>query len=269
MVMIRRQFLPMLAGLSLLAPAVAEVPELVTDRPDQTESSKVVSPGRVQIETGLAFSRNEGGGVREDTTEFGVTLARVGLVERWELRVGWSGFVEEDVRLPGPDVDLDGIGDTSLGAKFHIGEERGRLPEIALLVDSTLPTGANDVSSDRFDPSFRVAASHTLSDRLGVGYNVGIVWSTEEDGGGGRDTLSSFLYTAALGGALSDRAGAFVELFGEVAASASGGPSHSVDGGVTYLLYENLQLDVSGGVGLSDAADDWFVGVGASLRLPD
>ena len=37
---------------------------------------------------------------------------------------------------------------------------------------------------------------------------------------------------------------------------------------LTWLQRNNLQFDVSGGIGISDAADDWYLGAGASLRLP-
>ena len=36
----------------------------------------------------------------------------------------------------------------------------------------------------------------------------------------------------------------------------------------TWLLKPTAQLDVSGGVGISDTAPDWFVGAGVSLRYP-
>lgn len=58
-------------------------------------------------------------------------------------------------------------------------------------------------------------------------------------------------------------------MFVKELASASGGPSNSFDGGFTYLLRDDLQVDASAGVGLSDDADDWFVGLGLSLRFPD
>ncbi|MBI2435836.1 MAG: transporter, partial [Candidatus Hydrogenedentes bacterium] len=48
----------------------------------------------------------------------------------------------------------------------------------------------------------------------------------------------------------------------------SGGPAHSLDGGFTFLLRENIQWDLFVGVGLSDDADDWFVGTGLCFRFP-
>ena len=266
--LISRCALPVYLGLVLaICPAAAEEPELVTDRPDQTESSSVVAPGRVQVEAGWTFSNDEDG-VDTETAEFPGTLVRIGLVDRLELRLGWTGYVREEIRIGASETDDDGAGDTEIGAKVYLREERGAAPEIALLVGASLPTGADDFSSERVDPSFRFSLSHTLTERLGLGYNLGASWESAEDDGGERDTLSSVNYTVALGIGLSERFGAFVELYGDVPASAPDGPANAFDGGFTWLLRNNLQLDVAGGLGLSDDADDWFAGAGVSVRLP-
>ena len=238
-------------------------PALVTDRPDQTESAVVVPQGRVQLETGWTFTREDESGLLTETHELAGTLVRIGLTERVELRVGWAGYIAADVDLGGAMTDANGSGDTALGAKVHLREERGRAPELALLAAVTLPTGGDEFSSEEFDPSFRISASHELSERLAFGYNAGAAWTSESG-----TTLSNYQYTAVLGIGITDRLGAFAELYGDIPASASGGPANSFDGGFTYLLRDNIQADFAGGVGLSSAADDWFVGLGISLRFP-
>ena len=41
---------------------------------------------------------------------------------------------------------------------------------------------------------------------------------------------------------------------------------HYLDGGVTYLINMNLQLDARIGLGLNDDAAEFFVGAGVSYR---
>ena len=53
-----------LATCALAPPAAGASPELVTDRPDQTESSNLVPKGYLQLETGWSFARDDTGGVR-------------------------------------------------------------------------------------------------------------------------------------------------------------------------------------------------------------
>lgn len=239
--------------------------DLVTDRPDQTESAVTVAPGYVQFELGATFSHDGEGDL--DTFEAPGTLVRIGLVERLELRIGWAGHISQDIGSEGL-FDDSGVGDAELGVKVRLRDERGSAPEMALLVSGSVPVGEAGFTSDRVDPSFRLSLAHTLSDRVGLGYNLGMAWASEPGPGGDVSTLSSYIYTVALGIGLSDNLGAFVELFGEIPGSAPGDPAHSFDGGFTFLLRPHVQLDVAAGFGLTDEADDWFAGVGLSVRWP-
>jgi len=251
--------------LCLLAAGASAAQELVTDRPDQTESAVTVDPGFVQLEIGASLTHD--GEADVDIFAAPGTLLRIGIAERLELRTGFTGYVSQDQETEGL-FDDSGIGDAELGVKVRLRDEKGRAPEMAVLVAGSLPVGDDAFTSGRVDPSLRLALAHTLAERLGLGYNVGVEWASEPAVDGGTTTLSSYLYTVALGIGLSDRAGAFVELYGEVPGSAPGDPAHTFDGGFTFLLRRNVQLDVAGGVGLTDAADDWFVGVGLSARWP-
>ena len=115
------------------------------------------------------------------------------------------------------------------------------------------------------DPDFRFSFSNTLNDKMAIGYNAGLAWETTMDAGGERDQLSNYEYTLVLGTAHSERLGSFIEFFGEAPASANGSPANSINGGGTYRIRNHVQLDLYAGLGLSDAADDWFVGSGVSI----
>jgi len=41
------------------------------------------------------------------------------------------------------------------------------------------------------------------------------------------------------------------------------------DAGLTYLVKPNLQLDFSGGIGISDISPDFFINLGFSWRIPE
>lgn len=237
-----------------------ETPELVTDRPDQTESAETVSPGRVQVETGLLRSEDDAGGVETETDELLGTLVRVGLVGDWELRLGWGGFVD----APG----TDGAADAELGVKWRLARSASGRTTTALLASTSVPVGDDELTSDRFDPEVRLSVAHELSARLGFGWNVGVARESAPNASGSLRSESFLLATAALGFAASERVGLFVELFGEGGGSRGGSPAISLDGGATFLLRDNVQLDLAAGVGLSHAAADRFVGVGVSFRLP-
>lgn len=247
------------ATLILLAPVMlAEAPELVTDRPDQTESTEIVPKGFIQTELGL------GDADRADGTAAG--LARLGLSDRVELRVGL-----DEVFLSGPEDAVD----ISVGAKFRLAGEQGSRPAIAVIgaLNQKLGNSLSPVS-DGLRPSFRFAFSHTLSDRLSLGYNAGVSWDETVRFIGmpavpDKELESRFLWTAALGIGATDRVGFFVEAFGDSGLSDDGPTETALDGGVTFLVRPNVQLDLFVGAGISSAAPDWLAGAGVSFRLPD
>ncbi len=234
--------------------ASAQSPELVTDRPDQTESATVVPRGLLQVETGYLFTRE--GDV--DSHAAPGTLFRIGLGGRTELRLGHAGVMGTEGRR--------GAGDSELGAKVNlIPQADGWRPELALLGDLSLPTGGRGFSSGGTDPSFLVAFAHELGPRLSLGYNAGAAWESSPD----REERDAFLvYSLALGTGLTDRLGAFIEVFGDRQVTDEVATAASADAGLTFLVTDILQLDVSVGRALRGPADDVFVGAGLSLRLP-
>ena len=96
-------------------------------------------------------------------------------------------------------------------------------------------------------------------------YNLGAALATSEKENGSRTTLSSGLYSVSMGYSVTEKLGVFVEVFGEVGLSAEDSPI-SVDGGLTWLLNDDSQLDLFTGAGLNNEADEFFVGLGYSLR---
>ena len=229
---------------------------LVTDRPDATESSSVIASGFAQFEVGVTAVEGTDG---ESAVEYGGSLLRVGLVEDWELRLGWGGYLESDT--------VSGANDAMLGFKYYITPEGDSWlePEAAILVHTSLPVGDRDITSDECDPDFLLSFSHTLSEQFSLGYNLGGMLETSEKADGGETTLSSGLYSVALGYGATEQLGLFLEVFGAVGLSAEASPA-SLDGGITWLFNDDSQLDVFAGVGLNDDADDWFVGLGYSIR---
>lgn len=266
-------FVLVLWGILCSSAFCTEIPEITTDRPDQTESSSVLPPGYVQIETGWTHTEEDEDGEDYESDALPETLLRYGFNERLELRFGHSGQVWEEVDYSNgsPSGDQEGWQDCEVGLKYQLWYEQQEcfIPEAALLTHLSLPTGADEFSSHRVDPSFRFLFSHTISDTLSFSYNLGAAWETQESDEGSRDTLSVFQYTVSLGKGITDRLGMFVELFGDIPMSAEGTPENWIDGGITYLIADNFQIDFSMGYGLSESADDLFFGAGVSYRWPD
>ena len=234
--------------------ARAQSPELVTDRPDQTESATVVPRGLIQVETGYLFAR-EG---EKDSYEVPGTLFRIGLDGQTELRIHHAGVVGGEGR--------HGAGDSDLGAKVNLIERpTGWTPELAILGGLSFPTGDDEFSSGGVDPSFLVSFAHELLPRLSLGYNVGAAWKSSGDH---PDRDAFIVYSLALGVELTGRLSTFLEFFGNRQTSRTPATSVSVDSGLTVLLTDTVQFDVYGGSGLRGHTEDLFVGTGLSFRFP-
>ena len=254
--------LAILVCLVVLSSALyAQESELVTDRPDQTESASTVPTGRVQIEAGVSV------GITDVTTiadadpllEIGApeVLVRVGVHEIAEIRVAGALLVQN--YRPAPEDIGAGLGDIAVGGKIRLLEGYSALPQIALLAHLTLPVGSEDIAPDNPAPDVRLAFAHDLGGVLSLGYNIGGEWNGNGD--------FESLYTLALGLEVSSLLGFFVELYGN--APWEDISSQSFDSGITWLLQKNVQLDLASGFGLSDAAQDLFIGLGLSVRIPE
>ena len=253
--MVKHRYLAV--SLAVLSSLVSAEP-LVTDRPDATESSSVVGPGVVQLETGFTYA-DRGSIVSLDSLG---TLVRIGVAEMWEARVVWDGYIYADSDSVGSS---GGSGDAEVGFKYYIQPEQGVRPETALILHTSVPVGHSAFTSDAFDPSFLLSFSHTLSESSSLGYNIGASSETSINVAGKKSTLASLDYSLAYGFDVLRNVGGYLEVFGSKGMSATESPT-SIDGGFTYLLNDDTQLDFFGGAGLNNDAPDWFAGFGISRR---
>lgn len=239
------------------------VEPLVTDRPDQTESSVTVPHKSLQIETGIVFENFSTNNSTLQNWGLGSTLFRYGLLSNLELRLSSSyQLTQFEISEAGSDTVQQGLGPISTGIKVFIVEENGIWPEVSLLADITLNRFANlDYRPTYNYSTFKIAASHTLSDQLGLGYNLGYAYN-------GEDPKGFFVYSLVLGISLTNKLGAYIEGYGNFDPGAQ--PQHRLDGGLTYLVKHNLQLDLSGGFGPEqDEINMWFASLGFSWRIPE
>jgi hypothetical protein len=233
----------------------ARAEPLVTDRPDFTESTETVAPGRLQLEAGYTFTRRDED-IEHSVPEF---LLRVGLQERLELRLTLNALAVDVV-----DADAQGFQDLTLGTKIKLVEGAADFdlirPHIGLIVQTTLPTGLGE---DEMQPEVILAFAWDLSDRFSLGSNLNYAYPSEN---GAR--FHQFSGSLVLGYQLTEKWGTYIEYFGFVPASLDGPNESFFDGGFTYLVNDDLQLDARAGVGaFNGRSPDYFVGVGVSWRF--
>ncbi len=259
-----------ICGLVLVGSASwAEEPPLITDRPDQSIAPSLLPRGLFQIEGGGTLGQRDHENEQLDLKRFPSALLRFGLTDSFELRLGVPGFGIEVTDTTTGQTREDGLIDATLGFKLKIVEQKGAVPNATFVGTLVIPSGDDEFTSDRVDPSFVFAFSNTLSEMVTLTYNVGVLWTTTDDASNMLDTRSFFNWTLTAGFAFSDaKLGAFAELFGLTGISGEGAPLTSAGGGVTYLVTPRIQVDGRVTVGLSSVALDWTAGVGVSYRFP-
>jgi hypothetical protein len=224
---------------------------ITTDRPDQTESAVTVGKGTLQLEGGMLLFRDREAAYRAITAPS--VLVRYGISEILELRFfsEYSAFNAGNNRFR----PQDSWSDPQLGAKLDLAPLVKTKFNMAILTHFVLPTNTSG-SGASWGLVSKLALAHELSPTLSLGYNLGYNYM---------DDMAFPNWSAAFAFGLTDELGLFIEPYGgwydwkEI--------ETSLDFGFTYLLNEDVQADLSYGVGLNH--ETHFFSMGISWRFRD
>jgi hypothetical protein len=247
--------------------------QIETDRPDFTESPNVVPKGALQIETGFILENDQ-----ESTAGLGgpntlnrqhitinTTLFRLGLTENVELRLN-TGFISNELDFKSGLVGQDtittkkGFQTSFIGFKTNL--YKNDKISIGFLGHLYIPELASGdfmkANGQKIAPEFLIPLTYDITDKFGIAVQYGLSW----DGFTPNPTTS---YTLALGYSITDKLSAYVEPYGFL--TNNGDELHLINGGFTYLINDDFQVDLTGGFGLNEAAPDNFINCGASFLL--
>lgn len=222
-----------------------------TDRPDQTESPAIVPKKYIQIEAGFNYEQLDRA---DDDILYPTVLWKYGISKNLEFRL-----ITEMESIKESNGITRGIAPVTVGFKANLAEEHGVLPMVSFIGHLSIPDAATKkMQATYYAPAFRFTMQHTLSEKFTLGYNLGAEWD-------GETPEPDFLYTLTTGYSITQKLGSYIELYGF--APQKGKADHRCDGGLTYLLSDNFMADLSGGIGLTKNAPDYFVSAGFSFRF--
>ena len=224
--------------------------QIITDRPDQTESSSTIPKGSLQIEMGFVASSFEN--INSFTGPS--TLLRYGITNWIELRL-FNQYEAHKRELFDETNKVSGFSDLELGAKVQLLRKESINTEIAFISHAVIPIAKDELSNGKMGVVNKLSISHSLSEKFGLGYNIGYDYVGQ---------MHSFTYSAALGFSFTDNFGGYIEPYGVY--SEQGFYEGNIDAGLTYLLNDNFQLDVSYGLGLNN--DLQYFSTGFSWNIP-
>ncbi len=226
---------------------------LTPDRPGFTNGSDTVAPGRVQIEVGAArtkYGSANGGGQATDAPQ---ALIRTGLNARTELRLTLPDYIW-------PSSGESGFGDGTIGLRTKFYQSKDGNTKLAFTPSLSVPVRSAVTTSGHVDPTLSLNGQTTSGARWSLSSNLILSYPTQ---GGGR--VTDYTATGQVTYALSGQTSVYGDYYYD--APVGGPPSPIADGGFTYRVGKNVQLDIGTGRGLGGNAPVQFYGGGVSVRF--
>jgi len=225
---------------------------IITDRPDQTESSSTLFKGSLQIESGLLFGSAKDDFFSEEVLLAPTVLWRYGVTKGIEIRL-LTEFASIKDKITSETIS--GINDLQIGTKIQLLKKEGINTEIAFISHAIIPTAKYELSLNKLGTINKLSISHELKNNIGLGYNIGYDYFGFGSG--------SFTYSLVIGIGISDRIGFYFEPYGEIVEFEN--HISNFDIGLTYLIKDNGQLDISFGTGINQKMT--YLSIGYSLNI--
>ncbi len=234
-----------------------------TDRHEFTPSVLVVPKGMIQFESGYSFFKDS----RETAHTFPELLVRYGLTENIELRIRYNEVWEFG------EEHKDGSEDLRIGTKVRLNDQRGLIPEAALNLLITAPTGSDDWTIGKTEFGVDYIFGWEISDRAEIYGSTGFA----TDGIGDFDFLPEaadgdfvvFSESISIGYEVTERITGYAEFFGLFTHGFGDDEDNQVyyNMGVDYYLTDDFLIDFRVGTGLTKDSSDLFCGVGGGFRF--
>jgi len=226
--------------------------EIVTDRPDITNSSIVIPWGSLQIENGVNLSMRDGDRSIDGTN----TRLRFGIANCLEFLVDTPTYFA-NVRSP----QNSGFSDVAPALKWQISPVPGRV-DLSAVFGVALPTGTANIAGLGAQPYLQFPWSWELSSGWGLS-GMFTEFFRPSDLTSKRVTETTFVIEKKV----TERMSLFVEYVGDY--PERGSPAQLLNSGGLYRLGPNQQLDFHVALGLNHNAPNYIVGVGYSVRFDE
>jgi len=236
------------------------------DRPHLPEAASTVGLGRAILESGYTYTSKGPAFLHQHS--YPEALLRIGMLAEWfELRITQNFINQRNVPGSGEPASINGAQDLVLGVKLGLTEQKQYMPEMALILQMTVPSGSSNASNDTVLPGVNLDMGwEIIKNCFGM--------ETVTSANGARDDANHTYVNFAQGITavvdLTSKLQGFTEydLFvpiGAISPEATH-PQHYLVGGFMYYPNNNVELDIRAGVGLNDHANDFLVGSGFGVR---
>jgi hypothetical protein len=237
------------------------ITDLVTDRPDKTESPIVIPFNSFQIETGFIYEKQKfdesGNRIEIDNLTLLNTLFRYSSSSNIEFRFAGEYF-NQDLKVNYHSDRISGIQNLMVGMKYQFRRNEFVLSNVALILQIGLPFGNRELRPMKLEPELILSFDQDFQDLGNLGVNLGSSYESERNN-------NFFIYSGSFGINLTKKLSSFVEIYGEVFPGEKS--DNLIDCGITYLFNTNLQADISFGSSVQNQFNNWFLSFGIAVRF--
>lgn len=248
----------------------AQMRELSTDRPDQTESPYTVDAGHVQFEWDLAnatFDRDRSGGGDVSTRAYGLAgvNAKVGLLNNVDLQLVLDGHVNSRVtdRVAGTVAKDSGFGEMQTRLKVNLWGNDGGRTALGLMPFVKWPLPSSGVRTGKIEGGIILPFGMDL----GAGWGLGAQTEVDLVSAGAGTHDFEYFNTVTVGRDLIGDLGFYLEFAALVTPESGAGWQGQVDLGFTYGIGDDVQLDLGCNFGVTDTAPDYNPFLGFTVRF--
>jgi hypothetical protein len=198
-----------------------------TNRPNQTDAIGVMKPGYMQLEAGIGYSGSTNGSGSTDILFFPSLQYRIGVIDKLEINAfyDYNSLKLKPDLLPSQALYATF---TTIGAKYHLWEENGALPEAAGVFNVHYVN--LDGSSNDWDVEFRLILQNNISDRFSLAYMLRY--------------RNDFAFTLNPSYSINEYWSVFAEYFSDIRINSVIENQNGINIGLGYLVNKRVTLDL-------------------------
>ena len=245
--------------------------EMVTDRPDRTESPYTVDAGHYQLEMDVfSYAVDRYNGVRGDERFEALAIApiniKAGLLNNLDVHLVLQPYISLREHNMAARVvnESRGFGDVIPRLKFNLWGNDGGPTALAVMPYIKLPTNTHHVGNNSVEGGVIVPFA------VGAPYGFGMGLMTEVDirrDAFGDGYHPEFVNTITFGRDIVGQLAGFVEFFSSVSSESGSEWVGTFDLGLTYMLTPDMQVDTGVFLGVTRSAPDVNPFLGFSWRF--
>lgn len=224
-----------------------------TGRPGQAIGPFSVGKNVFQTQTGFDI-----GGVNQTNPDFSSnylnpnTVLRYGITEKFEINSAIS-YITNKAKFDENEFNSSGLNNYTIGTRINVINNLNNGPSLGFQGTVFLPIGFGDYENKSTNYKLMAITTQSLSNKFGLGFNLGYIFNTEIGD-----------YVINLSYSINDKWGTFIEAYGTFDQENF---DLNWDTGLAYLLNNNLQFDIYGGIDSIENGTTYFTSLGVSWRI--